>query len=98
MKRANVSEAKSHFSRYLSEVERGETVLIFDRDRPVARLEPVRGADIPDADRVRELVRSGVASAPGQPLDVDAFLRRPRPRLPEGVTGSGTLVREREDR
>ena len=98
MKRTNVSEAKSHFSSYLNEVQRGETVLIFDRDRLIARLEPVGNADIPDADRVKELVRSGVASAPRHQLDTSAFLRRPRPRLPEGATGTGTLVRERNAR
>lgn len=98
MKRTNVSEVKSHFSSYLNEVQRGETVLIFDRDRLVARLEPVSNADIPDADRVKMLVKSGVASAPRHQLDVGAFLRRLRPRLPEGATGAGTLVRDPDAR
>ena len=39
MKKASVSEAKSRFSGYLNDVKRGETVLIFDRDRLVARRE-----------------------------------------------------------
>ncbi len=98
MKRTNVSQAKSHFSCYLNDVKKGETVLIFDRDKPVARLEPVNHADIPDAERVNALVKSGAASAPRHPLDMVAFLRRPRPRLPEGALGAETLVKDRDAR
>lgn len=98
MKRASVSEAKSHFSSYLNDVERGETVLIFDRDKLVARLEPASHAEISDAERVKALVKSGVASAPRHQLDTDAFLRRPRPRLPKGASGPATLVKDRDSR
>ncbi len=98
MKRASVSEAKSHFSSYLNDVERGETVLIYDRNRLVARLEPARHGDIPDAERVKALVKSGVGSAPRHPLGTAAFLKRPKPRLPQGVSGSETLVNDRDSR
>ncbi len=98
MKRASVSQAKSHFSSYLNDVARGETVLIFDRDKLVARLEPVSHADVPDAERVKALVKSGVASAPRRRLDAGAFLRRPRPRLPKGASGPATLVKDRDTR
>ena len=81
-----MSEAKSHFSSYLNEVQRGETVLIFDRDRLIARLEPVDNADIPDADPVKALVRSGVASAPRHQLDISAFLPGRGRDSPEGAT------------
>jgi antitoxin (DNA-binding transcriptional repressor) of toxin-antitoxin stability system len=97
MKRASISEAKSHFSSYLNDVEKGETVLIYDRDKLVARLEPARHADIPDAERVKALVKSGVASSPRHPMGA-AFLKRPRPRLPQGVSGSETLVNDRDSR
>ena len=40
MKNAKVSELKAHLSRYLSEVRRGETVIVFDRNTPIARLLP----------------------------------------------------------
>ena len=93
-----MSQAKSHFSSYLNDVQKGETVLIFDRDKLVARLEPVSNADIPDSERVRALVKSGAASAPRHKLDADAFLRRPRPRLPKGAAGAETLVKDRDAR
>jgi prevent-host-death family protein len=47
MKRANVSELKARLSSYLAAVRRGETVVVCDRQTPVARLVPY--ADEPDA-------------------------------------------------
>src|SRR5438128_12197317 len=42
MKRINVHEAKTHLSRYLEHVERGESFLVCRRNAPVAELRPVR--------------------------------------------------------
>jgi antitoxin (DNA-binding transcriptional repressor) of toxin-antitoxin stability system len=97
MKKASISQVKSKLSMYLKDVQRGETVLIFDRDRPVARLEPVSRADIPDSDRIQELVKLGIAIAPRRRLDVDAFLAVPRPLLPPGVSASRAVVQDREE-
>lgn len=41
MKRANVHDAKTHFSDYLEQVEAGEVVLICRRNVPVAELRPI---------------------------------------------------------
>ncbi|MBM3489401.1 MAG: type II toxin-antitoxin system prevent-host-death family antitoxin [Alphaproteobacteria bacterium] len=41
---AKISQLKNQLSAYLRKVAAGESVLILDRDRPVARLEPVAGA------------------------------------------------------
>jgi hypothetical protein len=73
-------------------------VLIYDRNRLVARLEPVRHADMTDEERVKLLVKSGIASAPRHPLDVDAFLKMPSPRLPKGVSGSEIIMQDRDSR
>jgi prevent-host-death family protein len=43
MKRAKVSELKSRLSAYLAEVRSGGTVLVCDRQTPIARLVPVDG-------------------------------------------------------
>ena len=72
-------------------------MLIFHRDKPVARLEPVNWADMSDEDRVRELVRLGVARAPKKKLDVKAFLDLPRPKLPPGVSLVDAIRQEREE-
>jgi prevent-host-death family protein len=42
MKEVTVSEARAHLSRLIAAAERGETVTITRRGRPVARLVPAR--------------------------------------------------------
>jgi prevent-host-death family protein len=41
MKKLNIHEAKTHLSRYLEEVEHGETILICKRNRPIAEIKPL---------------------------------------------------------
>jgi antitoxin (DNA-binding transcriptional repressor) of toxin-antitoxin stability system len=38
MKMVNIHEAKTHLSRYLAELDPGETLLICNRNQPVAEL------------------------------------------------------------
>jgi prevent-host-death family protein len=59
MKKATISDAKNNLSAYLDFVRRGETVIIMDRNCPVARLEPVYKDD--DATgRLSRLERAGL--------------------------------------
>jgi prevent-host-death family protein len=41
MRAIGIRELRQHASRYLRDVERGETIEVTDRGRPVARLVPV---------------------------------------------------------
>ncbi len=41
MKKLNVHEAKTHLSRYLDEVEQGETIVLCKRNQPVAEIRPL---------------------------------------------------------
>lgn len=40
MVRLNIHEAKTHFSRYLKRVEKGETIILCKRNVPVAEIRP----------------------------------------------------------
>jgi antitoxin (DNA-binding transcriptional repressor) of toxin-antitoxin stability system len=44
MIRLNVHEAKTHLSRYLSRLERGETILLCRRNVPIAEIRPIHRA------------------------------------------------------
>jgi prevent-host-death family protein len=58
VKKASVSEAKSNLSALIDSVQGGSPVLIVDRGKPVARLEPLRG---PESDGLlARLTRDGV--------------------------------------
>lgn len=41
MKRATISEIKNKLSQYLGYVKAGETVVVLDRNRPIAQIQPV---------------------------------------------------------
>src|SRR5207244_4501812 len=62
MKTATISETKNQLSALLDRVRHGESILITDRSRPVARLEPVVSASDagPDEGRLARLERAGV--------------------------------------
>jgi len=97
MKKASITETKNHLSRLLDEVKAGTTILIMDRDKPVARLEPVATAERTGAERAVALVRDGLAAAPRGRFDVQAFLsRKAVVRLPAGASAVQALLAERE--
>ena len=96
MRRVSVSEAKNGLGELLSEVRRGEAVLITHHGRPVARIEPRHGDGPDDEHGTAELIRRGVAVPPRAPLDVERFLGVPVARLTEGAGASEIIAAERE--
>ena len=77
MKSASISEAKSRLSAYIDRVRRGETVVITDRGKPVARLAPLEPGSKLDQDaHLAELARLGIIRLP---------LKPPPKRLPRPV-------------
>ena len=42
MIRLNIHEAKTHLSRYLEELARGETIILCKRNIPIAEIRPIR--------------------------------------------------------
>lgn len=92
MKKASISELKNQLSAYLQQVRAGETVLVLDRNQPVARIERI--ADDPGDDRSARLQRAGVLTPPTEPLPLD-LLRRPPPRASRSVLDA--MLEERRD-
>jgi prevent-host-death family protein len=74
VKRASISEAKNALSALIDRVKGGASVVIVDRGRPVARLEPA-GAALHDDERVGALIRDGI-------------VRRGRGKLPKAITAT----------
>lgn len=92
MKKVSISELKNQLSAYLQSVRGGETVFVYDRSRPVARIDRV--ADEDDEDRVVQLQRTGQLAPPVDPLPLD-LLRSPAPRASASVLDA--LLEEREE-
>jgi prevent-host-death family protein len=76
MHTSNIASAKNRFSHLIDLVKRGQTVLITERNKPVATLQPVSRASTAG---VAALHSSGLLTPPGRSLDVTAFLLRTHP-------------------
>ncbi len=96
MKKASITQTKNQLSALLDRVRHGETVLIMDRGRPVARLEPaLQEGEGNEAGRLARLERAGVlrrAVAPAR----SRLLLEPPPKPKKGVSILGVLLEERE--
>ena len=73
MKKATISQVKNHLSAMLRRVRAGESVLIFDRDEPVARLCPLESPGTAD-DLLSRLERAGLVRRPTRQTVQDLLL------------------------
>lgn len=65
MIKVSISEAKNRLSALLDKVRHGQSILIMDRSRPVARLDPVETQDVGDLEVwLAELERDGIVRRP----------------------------------
>jgi antitoxin (DNA-binding transcriptional repressor) of toxin-antitoxin stability system len=96
MKLVNIAELKNRLGFYLRAVRRGEPVLIRDRDRVIARIEPAgEHAAAGGDERLTDLERRGILRRAGGRLTSEILARRVRPRRPADVVGA--LLRDREE-
>lgn len=92
--RVSIGRLKARLSEYLRRARAGEGVVVTDRGRPVARLVGLEGERALEG-RVAELVRSGLARRPMQPLD-PGFLEEWRPSDPDGRSLEAVLEERAE--
>jgi prevent-host-death family protein len=96
MRRATITEAKNGLSALIDRVKAGETVLILDRGRPVARLAPA--TDLDDSDgRLTRLERAGLVRRGIGPPPTAEMLARLRPSLPPGVSIVDDILEDRRE-
>ena len=96
MKKASITEAKNHLSAR-DGLKGGSSVLIVDRGRPVARLEPVTmGRESEHDGRLSRLIREGIVRPGRIPLSRALFADHP-PRAKGGASAVRALIEERRD-
>ena len=94
MERVSISELKDQLSAYLKKVREGQTVVVTDRNKPVAQLTPIPNSEN-ESERIERLVAMGVLSRPkNPPLSIEE-IRRMRPVAP-GARLLEALLEERE--
>ena len=95
MKTVSISELKNRLSAYLDMVRAGESVMVLDRDLPVAVIQKV--GEVPEADpRLLRLERAGLVRRPaGGPGPGLALLNEPPPKSSASVLQA--LVEDRRE-
>ncbi len=106
MKRVGLTEFRRHLGRYLARVRRGETVVVFDGERPVAEFRPARQPRGPrtgprlrgDDAIVERLIRKGIGKRPAGRVS-RAFLEelKKSPPLAPDARLSDAVREEREE-
>jgi prevent-host-death family protein len=91
-KTVGAREFKTRLGAYLRRVQRGATLVVTERGRPVAEVRPIARVEDEDT-RLNELVALGVLSRTSE-----ASLRRFKPVRVAGQSASEALIRDREDR
>jgi prevent-host-death family protein len=96
MKKASITEAKNNLSALIDSVKGGSPVLIVERGRAVARLEPVNGSRADDDSRLARLVRDGIVRPARAAVSKAVFNTKP-PRLKAGVSAVRALLDDRRE-
>ncbi len=95
---ATIAKTKNELSKYLGMVKAGQSILILDRNHPVACLRPVRGDSGSGGDdgKLLKLEASGVIRSPVANPDWSPLLDEPLPEAGGGCSALRTLLEERE--
>lgn len=83
MEKVTISQLKNRLSAFLKKVRAGQTIVVFDRDQPVARLERIQDDGHPD-DRLSRLERNGLLRRSTHRLPIET-LRSPAPEAKQSV-------------
>ena len=95
MKKASLTETKNRLSALIDEVREGETILVLDRGRPVARIESAVGTSPGSPGRLERLERKGLVRRARSPQP-DAVLQKRPPRAEGGASALRELLAERD--
>lgn len=98
MKKANIADLKNRLSQYLALVKRGETILVMDRETPIARIVPVLPSSRRDSGDawLRRLEIAGIVRV-GKRKGVPRLAKEAPPGS-RAVDGVKTLIDERRKR
>jgi prevent-host-death family protein len=91
MEKVTISKLKNQLSAFLKKVRAGKTIVIFDRNEPVARLERIRDDIHPD-ERLARLARAGLLRRPSHRPPIK-FLQEKAPSAKKSVVHA--LLEER---
>lgn len=93
MTAVGIRELKAHLAEYIRRAQRGESIVITDRGKAVARLEPQRPEKTSTEERMRQLVAEGLIEWSGEPFpDIE-----PLAPAEAGFSLAKLVIQEREE-
>jgi|SRR5919106_523239 prevent-host-death family protein len=96
MRIATITEVKNKLSAFIDRVRAGESILIVERGRPVARLEPAVSIDEEPDGRLARLERAGIIRR-AEHRGPSALLLKPPPKLRKPANVVEALLEERRE-
>jgi prevent-host-death family protein len=97
MRKVSVTETKNNLRALIDRLRDGSSILIVDRGRPVARLEPVTaGGDDEHSSRLSRLLRDGIVR-PRRDVPSRALFTNQPPRLRADASVIDVLIQERRE-
>ncbi len=95
MKTATLTETKNNLSALIDQVRHGETILVLDRGRPVARIESAVTAPSQAGGRLARLERRGIVRRAQVAMPRQLVEGEP-PSARDGASALAALLEERE--
>jgi prevent-host-death family protein len=96
MRTVTIAELKNKLSTYITYAKAGETVIIRDRNTPVAQLVPLPPPDDGMSDEERELVAAGIMRLGERPRDISRLWKMPEAKV-EGNSAIQAILDDREE-
>lgn len=90
MRIVNIAELKNRLSTYITYAKAGETIIVRDRDTPVAQLIPLP-LDNGLNEEERELIAAGIIRPRKRPLDLKMLRKMPSVTLERNVAVQAIL-------
>ena len=90
MKTVNIATLKNQLSAYLRLVRDGEEVVVKDRDKPVARILPIRTPATLEEEEA-QLVATGLMRLPQEEVNWEAFWALPMPAVSDEAAREAIL-------
>jgi len=87
--RVGSRELKTRLGHYLQRVRQGETIVVTDRDEPVAELRPLQGRTVP----LQKLAARGIVTLPKRGAATDVPTIRAR-----GAGAAAAVSKDRDER
>ena len=89
-----IKDLKASLSENLARVKAGDEIVITERGIPIAKLVPMLDPE----ESLQDMARRGLVRLPTRTMDIEEFLRLPRPDDPEGSVRAALIADRRDGR